>query len=131
MHDSRSGIATKHIGWKRFSKHSILVQLKLQESNSLLLKIMPVNKSALAVIRHETSFAASDTYFDGPTRFVKFDKVWQSHRRFRNDYTIEDFYAILAMDTRNNGNKTFLFFPQQDAPFTTFEHVWVAAPVGR
>ena len=114
-----------------FQKHSLLVQLKLQGSNSFLLKIMPVNKSALAVIRHETSFAASDTYFDGPTRFVKFDKVWQSHRRFRNDYTVEDFYAILAVDTRNNGNKTFLFFPQQVAPFTTFEHVWVAAPVGR
>ena len=92
---------------------------------------MPVNKSALAVIRHESSFAASDTHFDGPTRFVKLDKVWQSHRRFRNDYTIDEFYAILAMDTRKNGNKTFLFFPQQDEPFTNFEHVWVAAPVGR
>ena len=92
---------------------------------------MPVNKSALATIRHESSFVASDTYFEGPTRFVKLDKVWQSHRRFCNDYTIDEFYEILARDARRNGSKTFLFYPQQDEPFTSFEQVWVAAPVAR
>ena len=50
---------------------------------------MPVAKSALAVIRHEQSFATWDLYFEGTTRFVKFTKVWESHRRFRMDFTLE------------------------------------------
>ena len=92
---------------------------------------MPVEKAALAVIRHEQSFAAEDIYFQNQTRFVKFTKVWNSHRRFRNDFTLETFHQALSVSTRQNGMKTFSFYPQHEAmpdiPIN-FEQLWVAAP---
>ena len=92
---------------------------------------MPVAKSALAVIRHEQSFATWDLFFEGTTRFVKFTKVWESHRRFRMDFTIESFYVALSTAFRCDGQRIFVFYPQQVFPHTDFEQLWVAAPSGQ
>ena len=93
---------------------------------------MTIAKSAVAVIRHEQSFRPADTYFEGATRFVKLEQLWNRHRRFKNEVDLPGLYAQLSTASRKNGQPLFKFYPpinRNDDP-VDFRNVWVACPSG-
>ena len=87
---------------------------------------MPVEKSALAVVRHEV-FPDVHMFFDGNIRYIRFRQLWQSHRRFRNEYTLETFHQTLEAAIRRNGAEMFVFYLPESPP-TDYDQLWVAAP---
>ena len=94
---------------------------------------MVAAKAALATIRHNETFDRHDIHFDGDTRYVKFQALWQSKRRFKNDFSIQAFFLELQAAIRNDGSKLFKFYPEindAEADINLLE-VWIAAPHSR
>ena len=94
---------------------------------------MVATKAALATIRHNETFDRHDIHFDGDTRYVKFQALWQSKRRFKNDFSIQAFFLELQAAIRNDGSKLFKFYPEindAEADINLLE-LWIAAPHSR
>ena len=87
---------------------------------------MPIDRSALACVRHET-FQNVDLYYQGDLRFVKLSTVYNSHRRFYREHTPLEFFNILRAAKRRDGRSVFAFHPDPDAQVPIGE-LWVAAP---
>ena len=84
---------------------------------------MPLDRSATATIRHETF---PEQYFENGNKFIKVAALYQSHRRFNQEYQLPQFLAALKQSKRSNGNPCFAFWPA-DAEGDV-EDVWVSAP---
>ena len=115
---------------KGFLIHSsFLVQLKLQESNSFA---KDHARKQISVSSHPTW----DLFCGIRHVFWWTNKVCQVRQGLAKSSPLSQWlhHRRVLRNSRNGYSQqrqqTFLFFPQQDAPFTTFEHVWVAAPLG-
>ena len=90
-------------------------------------------KAALATIRHNQTLDRHDIHFDGDTRYVKFQALWQSKRRFKNEFSIHEFFLELHAAIHDDGNKRFKFYPEvhdNEADINLLE-LWIAAPRSR
>ena len=64
---------------------------------------------------------------------VKFQALWQSKRRFKNEFSIHEFFLELHAAIHDDGSKRFKFFPEihdNEADINLLE-LWIAAPRSR
>ena len=92
---------------------------------------MTVVKKAVAACRYE-QFPEEHVYTSGSTQWVKIEKLYESHRRFRSEFDLYGFFLELRTAKRRDNTSLFEFYGVPDDVIVHHQYMpgtWVSAPI--